>query len=283
MKLAIVAIAAAAVGAAPAVAARPAEAVRPAPGRDWARTVVATAAGGFRMGNPAAPVTLVEYGSLACPHCRHFEQTGFKPLVQAYVRTGKVSYEFRSLLINGPDIAVTLLTRCAGAAGFFALADQVYAAQPQWEQRIADMTDADRAALEGMTDQQRIARFAEVTGLLPMAARAGVTPPRARQCLADRRALQKLLDIAQSAAAQDIRRTPTFLINGKPAEAATWEQLEPLLRHARRLTERAAAVADRPWRGAISGAHEVARSRWTSGPHARVATPKSVEPEGKPA
>ena len=51
----------------------------PAPAKprtDWARTVVATGAGGFRMGNPAAKVKLLEYGSLACPHCRHFEETG---------------------------------------------------------------------------------------------------------------------------------------------------------------------------------------------------------------
>src|SRR4051794_34300657 len=60
---------------------------------DWARTVVATPAGGFRMGNAAAKVRLVEYGSLACPHCRHFEETGYKPLVDQYVRTGRASYE----------------------------------------------------------------------------------------------------------------------------------------------------------------------------------------------
>ncbi|MEA3079375.1 MAG: hypothetical protein QOF05_783, partial [Sphingomonadales bacterium] len=44
----------------------------PKPKVDWARTVVATPEGGFRMGNPSAKVKLVEYGSLACPHCRHF-------------------------------------------------------------------------------------------------------------------------------------------------------------------------------------------------------------------
>ncbi len=40
---------------------------------DWSRTVAMTPEGGFRMGNPAAKVKLIEYGSLACPHCRHFE------------------------------------------------------------------------------------------------------------------------------------------------------------------------------------------------------------------
>ena len=90
-----------------------------APARDWSRIAVPTNEGGIRMGNPAAKVKLVEYGSLACPHCRHFAETGYGPLVQKYVRTGRVSYEYRNLMLNAPDIAVTLLTRCAGAANFF--------------------------------------------------------------------------------------------------------------------------------------------------------------------
>src|SRR5258707_13809131 len=92
-------------GPAAATAARPAA----KPKADWTSTVVATAKGGFRMGNPASKVKLIEYGSLACPHCRHFEETGYKPLVKQYVRTGRVSYEFRNLLLNGPDISVSLL------------------------------------------------------------------------------------------------------------------------------------------------------------------------------
>ncbi|MFL6763858.1 MAG: thioredoxin domain-containing protein, partial [Sphingomicrobium sp.] len=76
----------------------PVQARKPAVRVDWTRAVAATPEGGFRMGNPAAPVKLVEYGSLACPHCRHFEATGYKPLIQNYVRTGRVSYEFRNFL-----------------------------------------------------------------------------------------------------------------------------------------------------------------------------------------
>ena len=85
------------------------------------------------MGNPTARVKLVEYGSLACPHCRHFEETGYKPLLQRYVRTGKVSYEFRKMVLNAPDIAVSLLARCAGAGKFFPMSEEVYATQPEWE------------------------------------------------------------------------------------------------------------------------------------------------------
>ncbi|MGN6848253.1 MAG: thioredoxin domain-containing protein [Sphingomicrobium sp.] len=200
--------------------------------RDWTRTVAVTSEGGFRMGNPAAKVSLIEYGSLACPHCRHFEETGYKPLVQGYVRTGKVSYEFRNLLLNGPDISISLLTRCAGPAKFFPMSEQVYATQEQWEKKIEDMSEADKAALEKMTDQQRVIRFAELGGMPQLAERFGVTPAKARQCLSDSTALTKLIDMTKAANDHGIDHTPTFLINGKVSDAATWEQLEPELKKA---------------------------------------------------
>ena len=203
-----------------------------APARDWSHAVVATPQGGFRMGNPAAKVKLIEYGSLACPHCRHFEETGYKPLVQNYVRSGRVSYEFRNLLINGPDISISLLAHCAGAAKFFPMSEVVYATQPDWQKRIADMGEADQAALDKLTDQQRVERFAEIGGMGAIAARFGVTPARARQCLADPKGLQRLLDWTKAANDSGIDHTPTFLINGKESDAATWDQLEPELKKA---------------------------------------------------
>ena len=205
---------------------------KPAPTRHWSRAVFATPEGGFRMGNPAAKVKLVEYGSLACPHCRHFEETGYKPLVQTYVRTGRVSYEFRNLLINGPDISISLLAHCAGAAKFFPMSEVVYATQQDWQKRIEDMSDADKAALDKLTDQQRVERFAEIGGMGQIAARFGVTPARAHQCLSDPKALERIISWTKVANDSGIDHTPTFLINGKESDAATWDQLEPELRKA---------------------------------------------------
>ncbi len=200
--------------------------------RDWTQAVAVTPEGGFRMGNPAAKVKLIEYGSLACPHCRHFEETGYKPLAQNYVRTGQVSFEFRNYLLNGPDISVSLLTRCAGAAKFFPMSQQVFATQPQWQQKLQDLTDADKAALEKLSDQQRLVRFAEIVGIGPIASRFGVTSARAQQCLADPIALKRLLDMTKTAMDGGISHTPTFLIDGKVTDAATWEDLEPQLKAA---------------------------------------------------
>ena len=207
-------------------------AAKPAPSRDWSRSVAATPEGGFRMGNPAAKVKLVEYGSLACPHCRHFEETGFKPLVKQYVRSGRVSYEFRNLLLNAPDVSVSLLAHCAGPAKFFPMAEVVYATQPQWFQKLGAITDAQKAEMEKMTEGQRLARLSEIAGFPQIAARFGVTPARARQCLADPKGLERLLGITKTAEDGGINHTPTFLIDGKVTDAATWDQLEPELKKA---------------------------------------------------
>jgi protein-disulfide isomerase len=217
---------------APAAVATSASTGKAAARQDWTRTVAITPEGGFRMGNPRARVKLVEYGSLACPHCRHFEETGFKPLVQSYVRSGRVSYEFRNLLINGPDMSISLLTRCSGTGKFFPMSQYVFSTQPDWMKKIEDMSSADHAALDQMTDQQRVIRFAEIAGMAPMAARFGVTPARARQCLADPKGLKRLLDMTQAAMSLGIAHTPTFVVNGKMIDAATWEGLEPELKSA---------------------------------------------------
>lgn len=199
---------------------------------NWTRVVARTPEGGFRMGNPNAKVKLVEYGSLACPHCRHFEQTGYKPLVQQYVRSGRISYEFRNLLLNAPDMSASLLAHCAGPAKFFAMSNMVFATQPQWFDKISGLSEADRAEIAKLDGPQRIIRIGEVAGFPQIAARYGLTPLRSRQCLADPKGLERLLNVTKGAEDIGIHQTPTFLINGKVVDAATWEDLEPLLKAA---------------------------------------------------
>jgi protein-disulfide isomerase len=217
------------------LAAMPAEAAptrKPSVVSDWTRIVVQTPAGGYRMGNPNAKVKLVEYGSLACPHCRHFEETGFKPLVQGYVRTGRVSYEFRNFLLNAPDISVSLLAHCVGPAKFFPMSQAVFASQPQWFDKISAITDEQRAAMDGMTPAQRVVRIGELAGFPEIAARYGLTAARSRQCLANPKGLATLLAMTKKAQDAGVKRTPTFFINGKASDASTWEELEPQLKKA---------------------------------------------------
>ncbi|HEX8400568.1 MAG TPA: thioredoxin domain-containing protein [Allosphingosinicella sp.] len=212
-------------------AAPPRKAAAPA-ARDWSRTVVATPEGGFRVGNPAAPVKLVEYGSLTCNHCAAFAREGVPPLMAGPVKSGRVSYEFRNFVLNGIDVTATLLARCAGPDRFFALSDTLYRTQEQWVARIAGLPQAQKDRLEALPDSQRLGRVAELGGLLAVAARFGVTPARGKQCLADKAALDRLGKINEAGMALGVKGTPTFLINGQLAPAGNWATLEPLLKTA---------------------------------------------------
>ena len=94
------------------------------------------------------------------------------------------------------------------------------------------MSDADKAAFGKMTNQQAVVRFAQLGGMPEIAARFGVTPPRARQCLSDAKGLQRLIDMTKTATDSGISHTPTFVINGKVSDASTWDALEPQLKAA---------------------------------------------------
>ncbi len=80
----------------------------PAPNNgDWTQTVAKTPEGGFRMGNPEAPVKLIEYGSLGCHVCAEFEEQGAPELRDTYVKSGQVSWEFRPYLLFPTDPGVS--------------------------------------------------------------------------------------------------------------------------------------------------------------------------------
>jgi protein-disulfide isomerase len=223
--------AAAAAVAAPAAAAAPAG--KAAAARiDWSRTVVATPEGGFRMGNPAARLRLVEYGSLTCGHCATFAKAATGSLVGTYVRSGKVSYEYRSYILNGLDVAATLVARCGGAARFFPVADKLYATQGQWMGRISDLTEAQKAQLNALPENQRLGRAAEFAGISKLAAQHGISAAQSRRCLADQAALDRLAKMAEAAEAQGVQGTPTFFLNDGNIGSHNWATLEPILRDA---------------------------------------------------
>ena len=205
---------------------------RPATQRDWSRVTAATPEGGFRMGNPDAPVKVVEYLSLTCPHCAEFSRDGAPALIRNYVRSGRVSLEYRNYVLNGIDATASLLARCGGAASFFPRAERLFATQTQWVERISGIDQPGRSASAALPPGQRLVRLAEVGGLTAVAAQHGVPLARGRACLADEAALRRLGEMNQAAAALGIEGTPTFLINGAKVDVNTWPALEPLIRRA---------------------------------------------------
>ncbi len=201
----------------------------PSTQQDWSRSVEVTADGGFRIGNPNASVKLVEYASLTCPHCADFANQGMGPLVAKYIRSGRVSFEFRNYILNGIDVAASLLARCAEPAAFFPLADRIFATQETWFGRLQSLSQAEKDRIVTLPREQVFAEVARASGLLELAAQNGVTAERARQCMADPAALGRLERMAQAAQALGVDGTPTFFLNGRKLEVNSWPEIEPLL------------------------------------------------------
>lgn len=199
---------------------------------DWTRTVVMTPEGGFRMGNPAAKVKLVEYASLTCSHCAAFSRDGMPRLKADWIRTGKVSYEFRHYLFNGLDASASLLARCGGPARFFALAERFYAAQGQWSGRVAALPAAQKNEIEALPVGRQLVRYADVSGLTALAAQSGMPAAQARACLANPAAIDRMMKMVEAAVAKGVTGTPVFYLDGYDIGTQNWASLEPILRAA---------------------------------------------------
>jgi protein-disulfide isomerase len=217
------------------VAAAPAGSRKPSTGTDWTRTVAARPSGGYRMGNPQAKVQLVEYGSMTCPHCRAFDEEGVDPLLKTYVKTGKVSYEFRNYVRDPFDLTASLITRCNGAKSFFRLTRELLKDQPDWIAKIQAAPRKQLEALEKLPPNRMFVETARLAGLQKWAAVRGVPVAKSRQCLSNKDEISRLVQMTGDATKQypDFRGTPTFVINGTMLDkTATWDALEPQLRKA---------------------------------------------------
>jgi protein-disulfide isomerase len=201
-----------------------------APNGDWTQTVAETPEGGYRMGNPDAPVKLVEYGSLTCGHCAEFSEAASEPLRERYVKSGQLSWEFRPYLLFPTDPGISMLLKCQGAAPFFRLTDQLYADQRNWASKLQQLPPAEQQQLEAMGPQERAAALVRATGVDQFFRQRGMPQARIDACLADPDALQQLAALTDRGNREGVTGTPTFFINGSIVEgASTWEALEPRL------------------------------------------------------
>ncbi len=211
------------------------EAVAPPQGGDWAQMVAQTPAGGFVMGNPDAAVKLVEYGSLTCPHCREFDETGVQPLIDNYVKSGRVSYEFRNYVRDPFDLAGALITRCNGAKGFFPLTRAMYKDQPNWLNTLQSIPPQQQEALAALGPDRKFLEIAKAAGFQQWAAMRGLPSAKSTTCLTDKAQVDRLVQMTSDAMSDlpNFPGTPTFTINGDMVEVpGTWAGLEPELRKA---------------------------------------------------
>jgi protein-disulfide isomerase len=207
-----------------------------APNGDWTQVVTETPQGGMLMGNPDAPVKLVEFASMTCSHCADFAETGFAPLTDKYVKSGQVSLELRNYVRDPIDLAASLLARCNGPSAYFAMTEQMFAEQKSWFDKMNALPEADKQRLQSLPQTAVPAALAQAIGLDQFVQARGVSPEKASACLADPAAVQKLIAITNSGNAEyQIPGTPAFLINNKLVEGAgSWETLEPKINEALR-------------------------------------------------
>jgi protein-disulfide isomerase len=204
--------------------------VAPPAGKAWQDVVVKTPEGGYRMGNPNAAIKIVEYGSLSCPHCAKLSNDGFRPLVDNYVNSGRVSYEFRSFAIHGIDVPLTVLARCGAPESFFGLLEQLYQNQEAVMTR-AQQGDAQAQAAANLPRDQQMVAIAQAYGLIDFFAQRGISVDQAKACLANTAAAEEVAKQADTYGKEGIDSTPTIMINGDKIEAHTWQELEPELKN----------------------------------------------------
>ena len=205
----------------------------PAPAAGWVETVAATPEGGFRMGNPDAPLKLVEYASLTCPHCAAFAAEAFLKLKSDYVASGKVSVELRNYVRDPADLAAAVLSRCGGVAPYFKLTEQMFSTQSEWLGRLQALTKAQQQTIDATPPDRQLALIAGYAGLDAFVRQRGITAGQAAACLGDKQAQDRLVAMRDTATKDyNLSGTPTFLLNGEVITGADWAAIEPQLKGA---------------------------------------------------
>ena len=168
----------------------PAKADTPEP--DQAELAKAGPEGDIVLGSDKAPVTIIEYASMTCPHCAHFSTDTFPELQKRYIDTGKVRYIFREFPLDPLSAAGFMLARCAGKDKFMPVVETLFAKQLDW-----------------MVQKP-------IEPLRAIAKQFGFTEQSFDQCLANQHVLDGIQEVRDRAAEKlGINSVPTFFVNGK--------------------------------------------------------------------
>ena len=149
------------------------------------------------MGSETAPVTIIEYASMTCPHCADFEVRTFPKLKEKYIDTGKVRFIMREYPLDRTAAAAFMLARCAGPDKYYPLIETLFQQQQKWAVRDP------------------------VPPLLAIAKQAGLTEESFKSCISDTALLNKVQQTRDRGANKfKVEATPTFYINGEKFSGA---------------------------------------------------------------
>ncbi len=201
-------------------------------GQSWTETFSATPDGGYLMGNPNAPIKLIEFGALSCSHCAEFSEKGFPKLRDEYIASGRVSYELRLFLLNALDMPAVLLATCGAPEAVIPLSEQFWGFQPQMFTNLQSNEAAFQQASNLPVDK-RFAGIAQLGGMSEFFASRGIAAAQGASCLADSAKATSLAARNEQWSKEfDITGTPTFFLNGSKTGVADWAALEPLIQKA---------------------------------------------------
>lgn len=143
------------------------------------------------VGNPEAPVTIIEYASMTCPHCRTWHKEVYPVIKEKYIDTEIAKLYFREFPFDPAAAAAFMLAECAGEERYFSMIDVLFEKQATWKSGNV------------------------VEELFNISKLAGFTQESFNACLKNQELLDNVLSI-QKKAAEDygVNATPTFFING---------------------------------------------------------------------
>ncbi len=148
------------------------------------------------LGKEDAPVTIIEYASMTCGHCKNFHEKTLPEIKKNYIETGKVRLIFREFPFDPRATAAFMLARCAPDEQYFPMIDVLFQQQSAWTRA-----------------EDPVAEFGNIARL------AGFTQEQVTGCLQNQEVLDSVMAV-QKRAADDygVNSTPTFFINGKKYE-----------------------------------------------------------------
>ena len=186
----------------------PAKAAAPHPLLADAQTVLALSKDDRILGNPEAPITIVEYASLTCPHCAHFTNDVLPELKKKWIDTGKAKLVLRDYPLDEPALRAAMIARCAPPDRYYAYVDTFFGAQEKWA-TARDYRDA-------------LARLVKL---------GGMSREEFDNCLKNTALENKIVEGRLIASKElDVNSTPTFFINGiKFTGAPTLEEFDKVL------------------------------------------------------
>lgn len=199
----------------------------PAPRGNWLTTIAVSPAGGHQLGNPAAPVKVVEFISYTCPHCAHFQREADGPLKLLYIQPGKVQVEVRHLVRDQIDLTVAMLTNCGAPNRFFVKHNLFLRSQDKWVAQMDRTSAAQKARWSSGDYSARLRAIAGDLGFYAIMGQVGYDRPVVDRCLSGKAMQRRLADQTAEAQRLGVTGTPSFMLNGVLlADTHSWDALK---------------------------------------------------------